>query len=127
MSQYVDTNERTFTASAAIPLYSLVTFANTGKVASTGLAERPIGVAMRAAFADGDEIPVKLINGSGSFKGIAKEVSAIAAVLYTEAGGKLQDTAESTSLPVGIALEAATAEGDIIEWLPLHYGGVAAT
>lgn len=126
MSQYVDTNERTFIASAAIPLYALVTFANTGKVAATGLADRPVGVAMRAAFADGDEIPVKLINGSGSFKGIAKEASAIAAVLYTEVGGKLQDTAETTALPVGIALEAATNENDIIEWLPLHYGGVAA-
>jgi hypothetical protein len=127
MSQYVDTNERTFTASAAVPLYSLVTFANTGKVAVTGLAERPIGVAMRAAFADGDEIPVKLINSAGSFKGIAVEALAIAATLYTEAGGKMQDTAASTALPVGIALEAATADGDIIEWLPLHYGGVAAT
>jgi len=127
MSQYVDTNERTFTASAAIAQYALVTYANTGKVAATGLAERPIGVAMRAAFADGDEIAVKLLTGAGTFKGIAKEASAIAATLYTEVGGKLQDTAESTSLPVGIALEAATAENDIIEWLPLHYGGVAAT
>lgn len=127
MSQYVDTNTRTFTASAAITQYSLVTFANTGKVAATGLAERPIGVAMRAALADGDEIPVKLLNGSGSFKGIAKEALALAATLYTEAGGKLQDTAEATSLPVGIALEAATAENDVIEFLPLHYGGVAAS
>lgn len=127
MSQYVDTNTRTFTASAAISQFALVTLANTGKIASTGLAERPIGVAMTAAFADGDEISVKLLNGSGSFKGIAKEALAVAAVLYTEAAGKLQDTAEATSLPVGIALEAATAENDIIEFLPLHYGGVAAS
>lgn len=127
MSQYVDTNTRTFIASAAIAKYALVMYANTGKVNECTLIGRPIGVAMDAAFADGDAISVKLINSAGSFKGIAKEASAIAAVLYTEAGGKLQDTAESTALPVGIALEAATAEGDIIEWLPLHYGGVAAT
>jgi len=126
MSQYVDTNTKTFTASAAIPQFALVTLANTGKVAVTGLAERPIGVAWREAFADGDEIAVKLLTASGTFKGIAKEALAVAAVLYTEAAGKLQDTAETTANPVGIALGAATADNDIIEWMPLHYGGVAA-
>lgn len=126
MSGSVDTNTRTFTASAAISQYSLVTLASTGKVASTGLAERPCGVAMKAALADGDVIEVKMLNGSGTFQGIAKEALAVAAVLYTEAAGKLQDTAEATSLPVGIALEAATAENDVIEWMPLHYGGAAA-
>lgn len=127
MSQYVDTNERTFTAAAAIPQYALVNFASTGKVSKNGLAERPVGIAMRAAFADGDEIPVKLLNGSGSFKGIASEALAVGATLYTESDGEVQDTAQATSLPVGIALEAATADGDIIEFLPLHYGGVAAS
>lgn len=126
MSQMVDTNAKTMTASAAISQYALVHLANTGKVASNGLAEVPVGIALNAALADGDLIPVKLLNGSGTFKGIAKEALAIGATLYTEAGGKLQDTAESTSLPIGIALEAATADGDIIEWMPLPYGGPAA-
>lgn len=127
MSQYVDTPTKAFTASAAISQYALVQVANTGKVSANGLATRPIGVAMQAAFADGDVIAVKLLPGVGTFKGIAKEALAIAAVLYTEAAGKLQDTAEATSLPIGIALEAATAENDIIEWMPLTYGGPAAS
>ncbi len=127
MSQYVDTPTRAFVASAAITQFSLVQVASTGKVSANGLATRPIGVAMRPAFADGDLIPVKLLPGLGTFKGIAKEALAIAAVLYTEAGGKLQDTAEATSLPIGIALEAATAENDIFEWMPLPYGGPAAS
>jgi len=126
MSQYSDTGTKTFTASAAITKYALVKYAS-GKVAMNGLADRPIGVAMDAAFADGDLVSVKLLNAAGSFKGIAKEALADAAVLYTEAGGKLQDTAEATALPVGIALQAASADNDIIEWLPLHYGGVAAS
>lgn len=125
MSQCKDTNTVTMTASAAISQFALVNLASTGKVAANGLAQRPVGIAMEAAFADGDEIPVKLLNGSGTFKGIAAEALAVGATLNTEAGGKLQDTAELTSLPVGIAMEAATADGDIIEWLPLHYGGVA--
>lgn len=125
MSQYKDSSTITLTASAAITQYALVRL-SAGKIAACGLAERPVGVAMTAAFADGDEIDVKVLNAPGTFKGIAKEALAVSAVLYTEAGGKLQDTAEATALPVGIALEAATADNDIIEWLPLHYGGVAA-
>lgn len=127
MSQYVDTNYKSFPASAAIAQYALVQLANTGKVSTNGLATRPIGVAMQEAFADGDVISVKLLNSAGTFKVIAKEASAIAAVLYTEAGGVVQDTAESTSLPLFIALEAATAENDVIEVMPILYGGVAAT
>jgi hypothetical protein len=108
-------------------LYSLVNFASPGKVGVNGLAERPIGVAMRAAFADGDEIPVKLWNGSGTFKVIAVEALAVGAVLYTTPAGKVRDTAQATSLPICQALEAATADGDIIEVVPIHYGGVAAS
>lgn len=125
MSQYVNTLERTFTASAAITQYSLVQLANTGKVSTNGLATRAIGIATRAAFADGDEITVRMF--FPTYKMIAKEAIAIAATLYTEAGGKVQDTAETTSLPMFIALEAATAENDIIEVMPLLYGGPAAS
>lgn len=127
MSQYVDTNCRTFTADGAIPLYSLVNFASPGKVGVNGLAERPIGVAMREAFADGDEIPVKLLNASGTFKVIAVEALAVGATLYTEAAGKVQDTAQATSLPLFQALEAATADNDVIEVALLPFGGVAAS
>jgi hypothetical protein len=125
MSQYVNTLERTFTASAAISQYALVQLANTGKVSTNGLATRAIGIATRAAFADGDEITVRMFYPT--FKAIAKEAIAIAATLYTEAGGKVQDTAETTSLPMFIALEAATAENDIIEVMPLLYAGAAAS
>lgn len=126
MSQFVD-KDKTFPVSAAVTQYALVTLANTGKVAVTGLAERPIGIAMEPAFADADRIAVKLLNNSGTFPGIAKEALAIGATLYTEAAGKLQDTAEATSLPIGIAITAATAENDLIEWVPLPYGGPAAS
>ena len=57
---------------------------------------------------------------------IAKEALAIGATLYTEAGGKVQDTAETTAFQVGTALEAATAENDIIEVLYGSHGDTAA-
>jgi len=125
MSQYSDTIEKTFEASAAVALHAAVQLANTGKVSTNGLATRTIGFATRAAFASGDKITVRMFYPT--YKAIAKEAFAIAATLYTEADGKVQDTAESTSLPMFIALEAATAENDIVEVMPLHYGGPAAS
>jgi hypothetical protein len=126
MSQSKDSGYVTFTASAAITQYALVKYAS-GKVTTCGLSDRPIGVAYDTAFADGDEISVKLLTSPGTFKGIAKEAMSVSAIVYTEAGGKIQDTAEATALPIGQVMEAATAENDIVEWLPIHYGGVAAS
>ena len=125
MSQFSATLERTFVASAAIAQHAAVQIANTGKVSSNGLATRTIGFATRAAFADGDTVTVRMFYQS--YKAIAKEAFAIAATLYTEADGKVQDTAETTALPMFVALEAATAENDVVEVLPLHYGGPAAS
>ena len=127
MSQLTDTNCVTFPAHGAIAQYALVKLLNTGKVDVNGLADRPIGVAMKEAYAADEPIPVKLFNGSGTLKCIAIEALAIAATVYTEANGKVQDTAAATSNPIGIAKEAATADGDIIEVIPLHYGGPAAS
>lgn len=125
MSQQFDTLLRPMTAAAAIPQFALVGVNSSGEATLNGLAGRAIGVAQREAFAAGDVIPVKLFYQT--YKVLAKEALAAAATLYSEAGGKVQDTAEATALPVGIALEAATADGDVIEMVPLHYAGVAAS
>lgn len=127
MSQQYDTGCVPMAAGAAIAQYALVQLSAAGTVITNVLTTRPIGVAQKEAYAAGDIIPVKLWNAPGTFKCIAKEALAAAAVLYTEAGGKVQDTAEATGLPIGIANEAATAENDIIEVIPIHYGGVAAS
>lgn len=125
MSQYVDTNTKAFPASAAIAKHARVVLANTGKVSTAGLAQKEIGTALNAAFADGDIVTVKLRSGSGTHKMIAVEALAIGAELFTEANGKVQDTAEATSFRVGVALEAAAADGDIIEVLYNNHGDTA--
>lgn len=127
MSQYVDSGTVSFAAAEAIPIHSLVTLENTGTVSVNGLAERPIGVAESQANAAGDMIAVRLFNAGGTMKVIAVEALAIGATLYTEAAGKVQDTAQATSHPIGVAMRAATADGDVIEMIPLHYGGPAAS
>jgi len=126
MSQFVDGNTKAFRCSEAIPLYSRVKIASTGLVAVAGLAEKEIGTAVVAGFTSGDLVTVRLRTAAGTHKMIAKEALAIGAELYTEAGGKVQDTAEATSFRVGVALEAATAENDIIEVLYNVHGDTAA-
>lgn len=126
MSQYVDTGTRTFIADAAIPQFARVVFESDGRIVVAGLTELGCGVAMTAAFAAGNAIEVKLWNSGGTFKMRASEALAVAAVLYTESDGEVQDTAAATSLPFAQALEAATADGDIIECVLLPYRGTAA-
>lgn len=106
---------RTFTASGAVTAHGRVKIA-TGtttsppQVALAGLGEAHIGVAEYAA-ADGETFAVKLRNNTVEV--VANEAISIGAVLYGASAGKVADTSSGTAF--GIALEAATAGGDIIE------------
>ncbi len=124
MSQYVETACKTFTAGAAIPLYARVKL-TAGKLAVAGLADKELGTAEQEAFADGDVIAVRLRTAQGTCKMLAVEALAVGAAVYTEADGKVQDTAAETSFLVGTALEAATADGDVIEVLRNSHGDTA--
>jgi len=125
--QYDDSGFKTFEASAAIPKYARVTLANTGKIAKSGLAEKDIGTAQTAALASGDKISVKLRTAAGTHKMICSEALAIAAPVYTESDGEVQDTAQATAYLLGIAITAGTADQSIVEVLYNAHGDTAAT
>lgn len=120
MSQQFDTGCVPMTADAAISQYARVIFESDGKCVTAGLTEVGDGIAQTAAFASGDVIDVKLWNSSGTFKMIAAEALSAGATLYTEAAGKVQDTAASDTFAFAKALEAATADGDVIECVLLQ-------
>jgi hypothetical protein len=124
VSQQYDTWYRSFLAGEAISQFDQVYLTAANTVSIADLTNRPIGVAQHAA-ASGEPVTVKLLYPT--YKVRAEEAFAVGATLYTEAGGTVQDTAASTSLPIYTALEAATASGDIVEAIPIHYGGVAAS
>jgi Uncharacterized conserved protein (DUF2190) len=126
MSQYVDSNVKAFTSAGTIAQYARVTLGSGGTITEAGLAVKEIGTAMQAAVS-GDVVPVRLRTAAGTHKMIAKEAIAAGALLYTEAGGKVQDTAETSAFQVGHALEAATADNDIIEVLYNAHGDTAAS
>jgi len=115
MAQYVDTNTRIFEADAAIAKYARVVLEADGKIVTAGLTDKEVGTALTQAFATGDKIAVKLRTGAGSHKMIAVEAITVGSTVYTEASGKVQDTAAPTSLIIGTALGTSAADGDIIE------------
>tara|TARA_R100000951_G_scaffold23673_4_gene19929 strand:- start:3696 stop:4070 length:375 start_codon:yes stop_codon:yes gene_type:complete len=120
MSQKVDSNEKSFTADGAIGLYSLVAKSATG-VAACGIDDHAIGTATREAFAAGDVISVKLVSGAGTHKVIASAALAEGADAFTAASGKIGASA-STAYRVGVLLEAAGADGDVVEMLYVSDG-----
>lgn len=126
MSQYVDGPAKSFTADEAIAVHLRVKLDSDGRVTTAGLADKDIGTAMTPAFAAGDVITVRLRTASGTHKAVAKEAIAAGATIYTEAGGKVQDTAETTAYQIGTAMEAATADNDVIEILYNVHGDTAA-
>ena len=126
MSQRNDSGFKTFTAGAAIDIYSRVKLHTDGTVLVAGLAEKSIGTLQTAAGVSGAPVVVKLRTAPGTHKVRVKEAVAIAAPLYTEALGEVQDTAETTAYLEMQALEAATAEDDVIEAMYMTATGAAA-
>ena len=118
MSQYNDTGCKTFECDEAIAQYARVKLDSDGKVTTAGLTDKGIGTATRATFAAGELVDVALNTKPGTQKMIAVEALAAGAAVYSEADGKVQDTAQATAFQVGVALEAATADGDVIEVMP---------
>jgi len=111
---------RTFQATGtAIALGKRVKYASTGLISVAAAAEGAIGVTVEAIAADGYGT-VKLFNAPGTFIIWANAAIAAGAQLYPTAAGGIDD-AGTTALPL-VALEAATAQGDLIECAPLLLG-----
>lgn len=81
--------------------------------------DNPVGIALYAAAA-AETVAVALLNESGSREMIAAGAISAGAKVYAAADGKVQalPVASGTYRLIGIALEAATADGDLIEVLP---------
>lgn len=127
MSQRNDSGYITLEADAAIELYSRVVIEADGKIVKAGLAVKSIGTLQTVpALAAGDKVPVKLRSAAGTHKVRVSEAVAAGALLYSEADGEVQDTAQATAFIEGTALEAATAADDIIEFLYNNAGDTAA-
>jgi Uncharacterized conserved protein (DUF2190) len=127
MSQQNDTGFKGFLASAAIAQYARVKMASDGTISTAGLTDKEIGIAQNQAFAAGDQVNVKLRNAPGTHKMIAGAAITRGAPVAGIASGKIDDALTATGFLSGTALEAATADGDIIEVLYNQHGDTALT
>jgi hypothetical protein len=112
MSQFNDTGYGTVTLSATVAQHLRVTPAGAVGVLTTP----PFGTA-RVAGVSGDTVGVVYANKQGTAKMVASKSIAAGVKVYSTAAGKVTDTFASTGFIEGIALEAAGADGDIIEVL----------
>lgn len=106
---------KSYVATDAIAAYVLVKKDGvTDNVVVAGAGDAAIGVTMANAAA-GTVVPVRLLNGFGT--ALVKAGAAVAknAIVRGIASGKIDDAANGCV--IGIADEAATADGDIIEVL----------
>jgi len=123
MSQNVDTNFGTFIAGAAIGRFLRVKLSS-GKLAAAGIADKEIGTLEEDATGDLHVVRVRLRTATGTRKMIAAAAITAGADCFTAAAGKVSVSA-STAFLLGSALEAAAADGDIIEVLPHQLVGAA--
>lgn len=116
MSQINETGVKAFTAGGALAIHLRVKLTS-GKLAAAGVGVTDelleIGTITQAAFADLDIRPVRLRTAAGTTKMVASAAISAGAAVYGAAAGKIATTVSGTLL--GVALEAATADGDIIE------------
>lgn len=116
MAQFTDDNVRTFTTGEAIAAYLLVKLSGDFTVSLAGIADSAIGVS-REAVASGGELGVQLLNKKGTVKLTASGAITQNAAVYPASSGKISSTIAGRK--IGYALEAATADGDIIEVVPI--------
>ena len=110
---------RAFPCATDISKARLLTLAGTGNVAHASASGKPVGVSLYAVSA-GDTVSVKLINSQGTFEIEAAGAIDLGDPVYAAASGKVQALPADAGdyQRIGIAVEAATADGDIIEVLP---------
>jgi hypothetical protein len=101
------------TGAASIPAFALLK--QDGTLAGADDNFDVIGVTMEPQATSGLRVPVRFLT-AGTVKLIASEAIAAGDTVYKAASGKVGKTA--TNCKIGIALEAASADGSIFEVLP---------
>lgn len=122
MSKFIDVPYLTGLAGEALAKYRRVKMTAGGTTSTpptvgyAGAGERGIGCT-RALAASGDPVGVILDSKQGTMPAVAAAAITAMALVYPAANGKVSMVV--TGQPLGRAVDAATADGDVIEVLPL--------
>lgn len=112
MSQYTEAAVRQFTANAALGQHLRVTTLSTGKVALAEAGQMGVGTMENVATAADELVGVRLNSAHGTRKVVANGAISEGSLVYCASSGKV---GSSGTVSYGVALEAATADGDVIE------------
>jgi len=112
-----NTGIRTFIANATIPYGSRVMLSSGKVVLADATSAAHLGVAQNDVVAN-QPVAVALTSAPGTQEMIAAVAITAGALVYPAANGKINVTAGSNA-PVGRAIQAAGADGDIIEVAPV--------
>jgi hypothetical protein len=113
VADFTENNLRTFTAGGAVAIY--VRVITPSAIATAGALDVDIGTLELATATLGDDAVVRLRSAAGTVRMVAAAAIAKDARVYGAAAGKITSTINTN--PVGVALEAANASGNVIEVL----------
>lgn len=119
MSQYVDGKFKSYLGTSSISAHLRVYLASATTVTTAGADNAGMGTIETPSTATNGPCTVRLWNSEGTRKVVANAAISAGALVFAAASGKV---GASGSVPLAIALEAATADGDIIEVQPLRPG-----
>lgn len=108
-------NKKTFNAGGAIGAHELVKMSTGDVVQNTD--EGVVVGAAEYAVAQNAPVAIRLFNAGGTIHCIADAAITQGAAVYAAASGKVSPAG---TLIIGYAMEAATADGDVIEVLPAN-------
>lgn len=112
MSQYTEGNVKAFKAAEALAAFRRVKLDSAGDIVYADARDDCVG-STETAIANDANGPVRLKSASGTRKLTASGAISIGDKVYGAADGKI--TATPDGIGFGTALEAATADGDVIE------------
>ena len=112
----INTQDLTFTATTALAPHLRVKL-TAGKLVAAGAADNDLGVLAARVLAADAQAAVVPRNAEGTVRMVAADAITQFALVYGAAGGKIDDVANGNL--VGMALDAATADGDYVEVLRL--------
>lgn len=122
MAQQNDSGFLSIVAGAARAV-NLRVYNSSGTWTTADATHGAVGVQLQASLASTDIVGVKAISAPGTVRMIANEAVTEGATVYAAAAGKV---ATSGTIIEGQALTAATADGDVIEVVPIHNRDVSA-
>jgi hypothetical protein len=115
MSQFIEAPTKADTASGAVSAFLRVK--TPGAVTTAGALEQSIGTMDRNCLAAGP-CTIRLKTSEGTKKMVSAAAITAGSLVYGAAGGKISSVANGNV--AGVALEAASANNDVIEVMPIN-------